>query len=395
MSKKYNFDEYVNRKNTASFKWDGNMEYFGKEDIIPMWVADMDFKCAEPIQEAVRERAHHPIYGYSIRTDNYLNAVLHWLRRKHNFEVEKEWITFTPPGVIYAVYTMIQILTEKNNSVIIQSPNYDPLFDIVKKTGRKLVINRLQYKNNKYTLDFEDLEEKISQGAKAIILSNPNNPTGRVWKKWELEKLGNLCLKNNVFVIVDEIYSDFIFKGNSHIPFASINENFAENSMLCYSTNKGFNLGGLQMSTIIIPSEKLRNKFNEVMRVTQTRLDNIFGAVALEAAYTKCDDWLEQVIDYVHSNKKYIIDYFNEKIPRLKVVDSEGTFLLWIDCTALNMCCEDLERFFIDKAGIAFSQGYEFGQEGKGFVRMNIACPISTIKKALMQLEKAIHELEK
>lgn len=390
---KYNFDQIINRKNTASFKWDKNTEYFGKEDVIPLWVADMDFMCAQPVIDAIKERINHPVLGYTVRTQEYYNAVIGWMKKRHNWDISKEWITFSPPGIIYAIYTIVQLITNKNDKVIMQSPNYDPLFELVSKSERQLIINPLKYENNRYHIDIEDLKGKIEAGAKALILSSPNNPTGRVWTMEELTSIGELCLKHNVFVVADEIYSDFIFPSSKHIPFASINNEFALNSAVCISTSKGFNLGGLQMSTVIIPNEHIRTIFNEAMMVAQTRLDNIFGSTALEAAYTKGEEWLNQAIAYVESNKEYVENYISTYIPKLKVVRPEATFLLWIDCTGLGLRSKELESFMINKAGVAFSQGYEFGPGGNGFVRMNIACPQALLKKALEQVEMAVDKL--
>jgi len=390
---KYNFDTCIERKNTASFKWDKNKEFFNREDVIPMWVADMDFQCAKPIVESLRHRTEHPIFGYAIRTEGYYDAVIDWMERRHGYEVSRESLTFAPPGVIYAIYVMVEILTKEGDGIIMQDPNYEALFNVVKDSGRNLVRNKLKFEGKKYSIDFADLEEKIKSGAKVLILTNPNNPTGKVYKEWELRKIGELCRDNGVFVIVDEIYSDFIFKENKHIPYSSLGQEFLNNSMVCYSTNKGFNLGGLQMATVIIGNPDVREKFNKIMGIAQTRLDNTFGSIALEAAYTKCDDWLEQVIEYVDKNRNFLIEYVDKNISKLKVIESEGTFLAWIDCRELNMTTEELEEFLINKARLGLSQGYEYGEGGEGFVRMNIGCPHEILKTALEQLKTAINSL--
>lgn len=386
------FDKVIERKGTNSFKWDMNTEYFGREDVIPMWVADMDFACAEPIVEAVQERAKHPIFGYTVRKDDYYDAVLGWFSKRHSFDCPKEWLVFSPPGVIYAVWVMLGILTKPGDKVATLMPNYDPLFDAVTKTGRVLVTEAMLHKDDTYVIDFEKTEAMLAKDVKVLILSNPNNPTGRVFTRDELEKIGNLCLKYHVYVIVDEIYSDFILPGHKHIPFASLGDAFAKNCMCCYATNKGFNLGGLAMSTLIIADEEKRRAFEDVMMTAQTRLDNIFGAEALKAAYTKGEPWLNEVIAYVDGNKKYVSEYLKNNIPAIKMTNSEGTFLLWLDMRALNLDREALEQFLIHKAQLALTQGYEFGPEGEGFVRMNIACPRVIVEKAMENLKKAVEE---
>lgn len=386
------FDKVIERKGTNSFKWDMNTEYFGREDVIPMWVADMDFACAEPIVEAVQERAKHPIFGYTVRKDDYYDAVLGWFSKRHSFDCPKEWLVFSPPGVIYAVWVMLGILTKPGDKVATLMPNYDPLFDAVTKTGRVLVTEAMLHEDDTYVIDFEKTEAMLAKDVKVLILSNPNNPTGRVFTRDELEKIGNLCLKYHVYVIVDEIYSDFILPGHKHIPFASLGDAFAKNCMCCYATNKGFNLGGLAMSTLIIADEEKRRAFEDVMMTAQTRLDNIFGAEALKAAYAKGEPWLNEVIAYVDGNKKYVSEYLKNNIPAIKMTDSEGTFLLWLDMRALNFDREALEQFLIHKAQLALTQGYEFGPEGEGFVRMNIACPRVIVEKAMENLKKAVEE---
>lgn len=385
----YNFDEVINRKNTDSFKWDMNKKYFGREDVIPMWVADMDFACAPPIIKAVLERAKHPVYGYTVRNDDYYKAVLGWFKKRYQFDCPKDWLVFSPPGVIYAVWVMINILTEPGDKIASLTPNYDSLFDAAVQSGRKLVTIPMKIRNGRYIIDFEKTEEILSGHVKIFILSNPNNPTGCVYTKEELTILGGLCLKYGVYVIADEIYSDFIMPGHEHIPFASLNGETAQNCMCCYATNKGFNLGGLAMSTIVIADENKRKAFEKVMMTAQTRLDNVFGSAALKAAYTEGGPWLDAAVAYVNGNKKYVSDFLKKNLPYIELIDSEGTFLLWLDMRKIAADGKALERFLIEKAGLALTQGYEFGEDGEGFVRMNIACPRQTVMEAMGRLKAA------
>lgn len=386
----FDFDTWVDRRNTSSFKWDMNMEYFGRDDIIPMWVADMDFPCAPAVVEAIKARAEHPIYGYTVRKQDYYEAVIGWLKRRHHFEVKQEWLAFAPPGVIYAIYVILQLLTEKGDKVIIPMPNYDPLFDVIVKSGRTMVETPLILKDERFTFDFDDLRKKAKQGAKALILSSPHNPTGRVWTKQELSELASICLENDIYMLIDEIHADLVPNDRIHTTFGLLGEEVLQKSIVCYSANKGFNLGGLQMSTVVIADENLRERFNEQMLIAQTRLDNTFGAVAMIAAYNHGEQWLDAVMDYVRENKVYLQDYLEKRIPKIKMIPSEGTYLVWLDCSALGLEGKELESFMIQKAKIAFCAGYEFGESGKSYVRMNVSCPRSILKKALEQLENAI-----
>lgn len=386
----FDFDTWIDRRNTSSFKWDMNTQYFGREDIIPMWVADMDFPCAPAIVEAIQTRATHPIYGYTVRKQDYYDAVIGWLKRRHGFDAKQEWLTFAPPGVIYAIYVVLQLLTDKGDQVMIPMPNYDPLFDLIEKSERTMVETPLKIKNGQFTFNFDDIREKAKQGIKALILSSPHNPTGRVWTKEELSELASICLENNIFMLIDEIHADFVPKDKKHITFGTLGEKVLEKSIVCYSANKGFNLGGLQMSTVVIADENLRERFNEQMLIAQTRLDNTFGAVAMIAAYNHGEEWLDAAIDYVSTNKAYLKDYLEKRIPKIKMIPSDGTYLVWLDCSALGLEGKDLEEFMVQKAKIAFCAGYEFGEVGKSFVRMNVSCPRSILKKALEQLEVAI-----
>lgn len=392
----YDFDTVIDRKNTDSFKWDMNEELFGEEDVISMWVADMDFACAPPIVEAIKKRAEHPIYGYTVRRREFVQAVAGWLQKRHNCTVPEEWLAFAPPGVIFAIHTMLQIITEKGDKVAVQMPNYDPLFDLVNKTDRKLVECPIERSGDgEYNVDIDLFREIISrEKPKAIIISSPHNPTGRVWTRSELESIAGICLENDVFMIVDEIHADFVAKERNHIAFASLGEETAMNSMVCYSANKGFNLGGLQMCSLVIADEEKRKAFNEQMLVMQTRLDTAFGEVATVTAYTdpECHRWLDEAIEYVDANKRFVKEYLKENCPQITTLESEGTYFAWLNCEKLGMTGRELERFMLDKARVAFCAGYEFGEAGDGYLRMNLACPRSIVEKAMRQIADAVNE---
>mgnify|MGYP002509733847 CR=1 FL=1 len=390
---KYDFDTPVERRGTFSYKWDAEADYFGREDVIPMWVADMDFPCAPCVVEAVQKRAAHPVYGYAVRQQPYYDAVLGWLEKRHGFTVSQEYLAFAPPGVIYAMNVMLRILTQPGDRVLVPMPNYDPLFDMVARGGRQLVETPLVWQDGRYTFDYEDLEDKAASGVKVLIFSSPHNPTGRVWTRGELERLAEICLRHGVFMLVDEIHCDFVPRSHPHTTFGLLGERVLRHSMICYSANKGFNLGGLGMATIVLADDDLRFRFNEEMAIAQTRLDNIFGAAALIAAYTQGEEWLDQAIEYVEENKEFLARFLRERVPRIKMAPSEGTYLVWLDCSSLPFRGMALEHFMLNEARVAFCAGYEFGEQGEAFLRMNVACPRSTLRQALEQMEEAVGKL--
>lgn len=390
---KYNFDEIIQRRGTDSFKWDGTEEYYGSNDCIAMWTADMDFFCAEPIAKALKKRAEYPLYGYTLRSKEFIESVRMWLKKRHRCDVPEEWLAFAPPGVIYAIYTMMNIITEKGDSIMIHMPNYDPLFDMVEKSGRKLVKCPLLLSNMKFEIDFVQMEKMLeSERPKALIISSPHNPTGRIWTKEELDSIVALCIKYDVYMLVDEIHADFVSKDKGHIAFANLGEEAAHKAMICYSANKGFNLGGLQMSTLVIADEEKRQLFNQQMMIAQTRLDTSFGLVATQTAYSdpECEEWLDEAIAYVDDNKKFVDKYLKEKIPQIKVIPTEGTYLVWLDCKGLGLKGKELEQFMVQEAKVAFCGGYEFGEEGEYFVRMTAAVSRNLIERALDQVCDAV-----
>lgn len=389
---KYNFDKVIERRGTRSFKWDMNEEYYGNEDVIPMWVADMDFPCAEPIIEAMEKRLSHKIFGYAVRDKSYYEAIINWLRRRHNWEVNEEELAFCPPGVIMAINVFIQILTEPGDKIIVQTPTYDPLFDSIQGNNRKVIKNPLKLESGKYLMDFEDLRGKIDKDVKMLLLCSPHNPVGRVWSREELLELGEICLENNIFIISDEIHFDLVYGEYEHIPFSSLNDEIAKNSATCFSGNKTFNLGGLQLATLVIADKKIREEFNKAMGIYQTRLDNIFGAVALEAGYNEGEDWLEQVMSYIKGNLEFAKRYISKNIPEINYIEPEGTYMMWLDFRNLKLAPLELRDFLVNEANVALCDGYEFGEEGEGFMRMNIACPRKTLELALNNIERAIKD---
>ena len=381
------FDSPPDRKATKSFKWN-------REDIIPLWVADMDFPCAKPISDALIERAKHPIYGYTTRDEGYINAFLDWMKRRHQFSPAPEWLTFSPPGIIYAIERIVQIATKPGDSIIVPTPDYTSFYDVVKGTGRKLIYTpMLQNVHGKYELDIEGIKRQAADGAKMLIFSSPNNPTGRVYRGEELLKLVRISGEYGLLILSDEIFADFVYKGNKHLPIHTIDQGANDKIISFYAVNKSFNLGGLQMSTVIIPDEELRNQYNAAMYIAQTRLDNVFGVIAFENAYNYGEQWLDQVIAYVAENRAFVENKLIGSLPEIKICPGEGTFLIWLDCRALNLGPERLKDLFIEKAGIIPTFGDEFGPLGEGFVRLNIACAKPLLEQAISQLVEAKRKL--
>lgn len=382
---KYDFDKAYDRHNTNCVKWD-----FAKEDVLPMWVADMDFEVAKPISDAIEKRAEHHVYGYSFAGDNYYNSVINWMNRRKNWNIKKEWIKFSP-GIVPAINMLIKAFTVPGDEVVIQTPVYYPFHSAVIENKRKLVENPLKLIDGRYYMDYENLEQKFKEhNIKLIILCSPHNPVGRVWSEDELIRLGDLCLKYNVKIIADEIHSDLIYKQYKFISIASINEEFADITATCTAPSKTFNLAGLQTSNVIISNDEMRKQFTDVLDANAVMEPNLFGITALEAAYNSGSEWLDQLMDYLSDNLEFLSEYINNSIPEIKVIKPEGTYLVWLDCRNLGMNKKELHDFMLDKAKVWFDDGHMFGENGQGFERINIACTKATLKEALDRIKNAL-----
>lgn len=389
------FDEVINRYNTNSMKWDGARERFGEDNLLPMWVADMDFRVPTPVVEALKKVAEHGIFGYTVRPDSFYQSLIDWFWRRHRWTIEKEWIHITP-GVVPALSMIVQAFTNPGDKIVIQSPVYHPFFHVVNKNERELVDNTLYFDGKQYRINFADLEEKLSDPAvKMLILCSPHNPVGRVWAQGELTRLGELCLKHDVLILSDEIHCDLIFKRYKHVPLSSICEAFAQNTITCVAPSKTFNLAGLQASAVIIPNERHRRTFTESLSIQDNGMTNTFSLAAFEAAYNHGESWLDELIDYLEGNLQFLNDFMKEKLPQVNVIQPEGTYLVWMDFRFLGLSEQKLEKLMLKKAKVALNEGYIFGKAGAGFERMNIACPRKTLEEGLTRIEKAVNQFLK
>lgn len=388
----YNFHEVIDRRNTDCMKWDRLKELFGREDLLPLWVADMDFSVAPAILKAVEERATHPIYGYNFSTDKYYESVINWMKNRHNWDINKDWIVFTS-GVVPALSYCVKAYTEPGDNVIIQSPVYRPFYTTIENNGRNIITNPLIYKDGRYYMDYEDLERKIDSRTKLLVLCSPHNPVGRVWSKEELARLGEICLRNDIIIISDEIHFDIVYKGYNHTVMANVSPEIRENCIVCTAPSKTFNIAGLQVSNIIIPNEDLRERYSIELEKDHITKPNVFGEGALVAAYEESEDWLDSLLEYLEENRDFFMNFVEKKLPQLKVIKAEGTYLLWVDCSGLGMDSEGLWDFFVNKCKLALNPGKMFGKEGELFQRFNIGCPRSILEEALNRIEREIKKL--
>lgn len=389
---KLDLNNVIDRNNTNCAKWDFNKENFGVDDVLPMWVADMDFPAPPAVTEALRKRAEHPVYGYSRRDDEYYDSVIYWMKKRHQWEIKKEWIMYMP-GIVPAINLFIQTYSNPGDKIIIQPPVYHPFARAIRNNGRQIVNNPLVIKNERYYMDFEDLEKKVNDSrVKMLILCSPHNPVGRVWTKDELIKLGKFCFERNILIVSDEIHSDLIFRGHQHIPLASISPELEQSSIVCNAPSKTFNLAGLQVSNVIIPNEFLRNTFATTLINHSIEDPSCFAIPALKAAYQHGDEWLDAVMDYVEDNYQFLTEYVRANLPQIRVMKMEGTYLAWLDFSTLGMEPDEEKEFLLKKAKVAFNEGSMFGIEGKGFERINIACPRSILKKGLDRIKKALDQ---
>lgn len=387
MMKRYNFDQKIDRHGTMCEKYDNLDQVFGTSDLIPLWVADSDFAVGDFILDAIKSRLEHPILGYSFRGDRYKNAVINWVKQRSSWQIDPSWVEFTP-GVVCGLAFGVQAYSKVGDGVVIQPPVYPPFARTVQLNGRRVIENPLKEVGGRYEIDFEDLDQKLSN-AKVFILCNPHNPTGRAFTKEELLKIGELCLKHGVMIVSDEIHADLIFKPNEHIHMASLSKEIADITLTYIAPSKTFNTAGLSTSVAIIPSPVAMQRYQEQAATIHADQGNIFGAVSLVAAYENGESWLEEQLEYLKANIDYVISYTREHMPKIKITKPEATYLLWLDCRELGLTQEQLDSFFVKEAHVGLNSGATFGKEGEGFVRMNVATTLDTLKQALSQMQSA------
>lgn len=387
----YNFDEVIDRKNTNSVKHDFHGRNGMPDDAIPLWVADMDFKTPDPVIEALVKASEHGIFGYSETREDYFLILQKWFSDNYDWEIHPSWLVKTP-GVVFAIAMAVRALTHKGDAVMIQRPVYYPFSNLICDNERTLVNNPLIYNDRTYSIDFEDFEAKILDNrVKLFILCNPHNPVGRVWTREELIRLGDICVKHGVTVVSDEIHADFIYNGYRHQVFANIKPEFADITITCTAPSKTFNLAGLQVSNIIISNRELKNAIkNEINKTGHGQL-NTMGIVACKAAYEHGHEWLQQLKVYLMENLSFVRSFLAERLPQVKLVEPQGTYLGWLDFNELGLSEAELEKLIVSDAKLWLDGGTMFGEEGKGFQRINIACPREVLEKAFLQLEAAVN----
>lgn len=386
---KYDFDTQISRRGTGSYKWDSAES----EDVLPMWVADMDFRTAPAIVDALEQRVKHGIFGYTRVTDSYYKAVTDWFARRHGWTIDREWIIYTS-GVVPAISAIIKALTVPGDKVVVQTPVYNCFFSSIRNNGCEIVASPLLHIGNTFAMDYDDLEKKVADPkVKALLLCNPHNPAGRVWRREELVRIGEICIRHGVTVISDEIHCELVFSGHNYTPFASISDEFLQHSVTCISPSKAFNIAGLQIANIVCADASLRAKIDRAINDNEVCDVNPFGVIATQAAYNEGEEWLEQLLEYLYANYLYMQEFCREHLPEFPLTVLEGTYLVWMDCRVLGISSETLEQRLIDEAGLWLNAGTMYGAEGEGFMRWNIACPRATLTKGLKRFADFVHGL--
>ena len=388
------FNKVVERRGTKSLKYDFAVERGRPKDVLPLWVADMDFKISSYIEDALLEQVRHAIYGYTETDESYFEAVREWFGKHHNWDVKKEWFIHTP-GVVFAIALAVRAFTEKGDSVLIQQPVYYPFSEVITDNGRKLVSNDLVYDSNNgsYSIDFEDFERKIAESrVKLFLLCSPHNPVGRVWDADELIKIGNICKKYGVIVFSDEIHADFAWEKKHHV-FTTVDDTFADFSIIATAPSKTFNIAGLQVSNIFIPDSEIKKRFEKEYDASGYSQLNSAGIIAAEAAYKDGEEWYLAMREYVKANIDFADTFIRERIPGVKMIKTEGTYLVWLDFGELGLEVRELDDLIINKAGLWLDSGRIFGKTGRGFQRINVACPRKTLEEALIRIENAVNSV--
>lgn len=387
----YNFDEIISRSSNRAAKYDERAKKFGTADVIPLWIADMDFRTAQPIIDACLKKAEEGIWGYTSRPASYFEAVKNWEMRRNHWDVDISLMSWGL-GVVPALSSIIKVFSHTGDNVLIQTPVYSEFYDVAEAWGRNVTENQLIEKDGVWSVDFEDFEARAKE-AKIFLLCNPHNPLGIVWEPDDLKRMAEICIANHVLIVSDEIHSDLLFHGKKHTPTAALSKEIAEHTITCVSATKTFNLAGLQASTTIFPNQEMKKKFDRFWINLDIHRNNSFSSVAMEAAYNYGEEWLEQLLPYISDNFDFIKAYFEEHIPRIKPNLPDATYLVWLDCRDLGMDNDELQRFMTEKAKIGLNAGHSFGRSLSGYMRLNAACPRSVLKQALEQLKTAVNAL--
>lgn len=385
---KYNFDEEINRVGTDCYKYDLREKFFKTSDIIPLWVADMDFRTPDFILEALKKRMEHELFGYSYHPERQYQSIIDWVKRRHRWNIKKGWIGFAP-GVVPALNLAVQAFSSPGDKIIMQTPVYFPFYSAVKDHHRELAINPLVLRHGRYEMDLGQLKTLIDHKTRILILCNPHNPTGNVWTKNELNELASICLQHNILIVSDEIHSDIVYSGYNHIPVASLSEAIAQQTVTLMSPSKTFNIAGLSTSYFIAANKGLKEQLQKEIDKCHLSEGNIFGGIALEAGYQQGDTWLAELIAYLEKNIVLVRNFINNRLPFLTLIQPEATFLLWIDFRRTGMDDKEIQQLLVGEARVGLSNGSIFGIEGTGFQRMNIGCPRSILENALNKLEQA------
>lgn len=386
---KYNFDQIIDRKGTNALKTDALKERYGNENLIPLWVADMDFLSPPEITEAIIERAKHGLFGYTRPSLEYYDSIINWVGTQHKWKIDQSWLCYIP-GVVKGIAFVLDCFTSSKDKVIIQPPVYHPFRIIPTLHNREVVNNPLVFEDNQYKMDLDHLKSIITPDCKVLILCNPHNPAGRVWNKEELIELAEICYEHNILVISDEIHSDLALYNHNHIPFASVSDKAANNSITFMAPSKTFNIAGLVSSFSIVENKELREKFYTYLESSELNEADIFAYTATQAAYEKGGEWLSELKEYIEGNIEFVDTYLKENIPQIKTIIPQASFLVWLDCRELKLSQSDLVSLFVDKAALALNDGAMFGKEGTGYMRLNIGSPRSVLIEALNNLKKAI-----
>lgn len=383
---KYDFDKVTPRRGTNSYKWDSADD----KEVLPMWVADMDFPTAPCIINALKKRVEHGIFGYTRVPEEYYDAVISWFSRRHHWKPRREWFIYTS-GVVPALSAVIKALTNVGDKVLTLTPVYNCFFSSIRNNGCELDSCALRYENNTFSIDYEDLERRAADPKTTLmLLCNPHNPSGRVWTREELRRIGDICIKNNVVVVADEIHCELVHPGFTYTPFASVSEEFQKHSVTCVAPSKAFNIAGLQIANIIVENDKWRQRIDKAININEVCDVNPFGVIATIAAYNEGEEWLNQLLQYIHGNYLFFKDYCEEHLPQLPVAPLEGTYLAWMDCRSLGIPSEELEEELMKEAKLWLNAGSMYGKEGEGFMRWNLACPRQLVKEGLERFSQFV-----